>query len=333
MAFRYLSPLFAVVFFASSANVKAEKEESQRHGMIISCPMYGQVWGSETMRKTIREVRTLGVNSIQIHPYGRIKKNGQVQFTPADKTGYLGRAVKIAREEKIELFWKPHLAYWGSFSWRGAITFETQAQWKRFFDSYEAWILDQARFAANSKLPFFVLGTELDRTIHRPEWRRIIKNVRHVYHGQLTYAANWDAYQNIPFWKELDLIGIQAYFPVGNAGEKETVSGVRAAWNKWIAQLEVFARKKGRKIVLTELGYTRSTAAAQKPWDPKQVGNDHEGLETQKMLLDVALTQIKTKNLIAGTYLWKWLPGYSRWERDFSMREPQVQAVIRRRWR
>lgn len=45
--------------------------------------------------------------------------------------------------------------------------------------------------------------------------RRLIRQIRRVYHGPLTYAANWSGeYKQIRFWDALDYVGIQAYFPL-----------------------------------------------------------------------------------------------------------------------
>ena len=303
------------------------------HGMTISCPMNGQIWGTSAMRTAIQENRKLGVNRVAIHPYAHIQINGQIRFRPADKVGYLSRAVEIAKAENMPLFWKPHISYWGSFEWRGAITFEHESEWKRFFTSYEDWIISHAKFAEKSKIKLFAVGTELDKTLHRKEWLRIIKRVRQNYSGKLTYAANWDSFQRVPFWRELDIIGIQAYFPVTSVGSKVTASVIDAHWKKLLAQLKAYSAEQARPILFTELGYTRSTAAGEKPWDPAFKGGSDEARRIQALLLRSALRNIESAPFVRGAYLWKWMPGFAPWERDFSMRDEGVQALIRKEWK
>lgn len=302
-------------------------------GMVISCPMYGKVWGSSAMSRAIQEVKALGVNKIQIHPYARIHKDGRITFSPAGETSYLGRAVKIAEENSIELFWKPHLAYWGSFDWRGAITFSSETEWKRFFQTYETWILDHARFAQKHQIKLFAVGTELDKTVHRPEWLEIIKKVRAAYRGKIVYAANWDAYARVPFWRAVDLIGIQAYFPLAAENQPVTKAGVVAQWKRIYSQLQVLSKTKKRQILFTELGYTRSTFAAYQPWASKNKGPRTRALSLQKMLLKASLEAVKRHDFVIGAYLWKWMPGFAPWERDFAMRDPDIQATIRKVWK
>ena len=68
-----------------------------------------------------------------------------------------------------------------------------------------------------------VVGTQLDRTLHfEDDWRLIIATVRRYFEGTLTYAANWTDYEKVPFWDALDVIGIQAYFPLLEDGKRAT---------------------------------------------------------------------------------------------------------------
>jgi len=59
------------------------------------------------------------------------------------------------------------------------------------------------------------------RALLRQEWKKLIQNIRKIYSGQLTYAANFDNYQNIAFWEDLDVMGINAYFKLRTL-EQET---------------------------------------------------------------------------------------------------------------
>jgi hypothetical protein len=55
-----------------------------------------------------------------------------------------------------------------------------------------------------------------ERSSQRPEyWSQLIKKIKKIYSGN--YAANWDDFDKVPFWNELDYIGIDAYFPLSDA--------------------------------------------------------------------------------------------------------------------
>lgn len=304
-------------------------------GMTVSCPWWGEVWGTHHMEVALRELSELGVEWVALHPYARVRRDGSIQAWPAAEVGYLSRAVELAAQSQTQLFWTPHLAHWGSFSWRGAIDFGAdEAAWSRFFAGYERFIVDQARFAERARVPLLSVGVELERTVHRErEWRRIIRAVRSVYRGRLTYSANWDGFARVPFWDALDLIGVQAYFPLApEAAPEPSVSEIEAAWTGHLERLRTLSRQHGDKPVLfTELGFSRSSRAATQPWLPR-VDEEPAVLRLRQRLLETSLSVVERTPWVAGLFFWKWIPGQLGAERDFSMRDPEARAVLRSRW-
>lgn len=302
-------------------------------GMTVTCPRAGQIWGSEEMRLALQELETLGVDWVAIHPYAGIQRDGSIRHRPAAETGYLDRAVGIAAQEGFELFWKPHLAYWGSFEWRGEIAFgDDEAAWKRFFDDYRHFIVDQAAFAQAHGITLFAVGVELEATTHREkEWRKIIEGVRQIYKGRITYAANWDRLLRVPFWDAVDVIGVQAYFPLSDEPlpSLETLS---LGWNRHLNQLEGFSRSHGDKpVVFAEIGYNPASNAAREPWS-YQVEDSHEHRELRRRLIETALTKLEGKAFIEGVFWWKWMPGRSAGRSNFSMRDPEAKDALRKAW-
>ncbi len=324
-----LLALAALLAFVPAAD--ANQARPFMKGMTVSCPGYGRVWGAPPMKSSLEELATYGVDWVAIHPYARVRTNGSITWTPAEETGYLGRAVKIAADQKMKLFWKPHLAYWGSFEWRGAITFDSDEAWKRFFSDYRAWIVDQARFAQKHDLPLFSVGVEYKQTIRfEAEWRRIIAAVREVYRGQITYAANWDEYRDVKFWDAVDLIGVQAYFPVGEA--HPTKKAIEAAWDQHLMDLEGLSSRAERPIVFTELGYARSVDAAREPWKPATDGST-AAVAIRTMLMETAMERIARAPHVRGLFWWKWLPTGAFFQSDFSMRDDEARAALKRAWK
>ncbi|HEX8491003.1 MAG TPA: hypothetical protein VF626_08295, partial [Chthoniobacterales bacterium] len=47
-------------------------------GMTVSCQTWGIEWQTPEMEKTLDELKSLGVNSIAIHPYAGIQEDGHV---------------------------------------------------------------------------------------------------------------------------------------------------------------------------------------------------------------------------------------------------------------
>ncbi len=303
-------------------------------GMTISCRGAGRVWGTDAMVDTMAKLKDLGVNWIAIHPYAGIRPDGTVGGSRIDGMYadplWLTRPIEEAHRLGLKILIKPHIAYWGSpFSWRGEIKFTTEEQWSRFFATYEKWITMVAELSAHAD--GFAVGTELGGTAHREtEWRTIIRRVREVYDGPLTYAANWDRYQRVPFWDALDVIGIQSYFPLVKHENLPTQHELDQAWSDLIGRLRRFSTKHDRPILLAELGYNRSALAAYRPWEYRQ-GGAH-GEEIQKRCLTAALKAIdKNNDVIVGAFLWKWFPGEPA-RGDFNKSSPAMREVIHTQW-
>jgi hypothetical protein len=302
-------------------------------GMVVSCPRAGQIWGSSAMTEALGQIGELGVEWIAIHPYARVYRDGTVGSRPADGVDYLERAVEIIRAAGMQIFWKPHLAYWGSFEWRGEIEFGTdEAAWRRFFDSYREFIVDQARFAQRQGVEIFAVGVEYEKTTYREEeWRRIIKAVREVYDGKLTYAANWDSLDRVPFWDALDWIGVHAYYPL-SPEDNPSKEALWRGWDEPLRQLSsLSSTHRDMPIFFAEIGYSRSHSAAREPWLP-HLEDDPEALRLRERLIEVALQRLEAQPFVRGVFWWKWIPGPDPWDRDFSMKDPEARRALASYW-
>jgi hypothetical protein len=304
-----------------------------RRGIVVSCPRAGEIWGSPEMATTLTEITSLGAEWVAIHPYAHVRRDGIIRFRPAAETGYLERAAKLASQAGVDLFWKPHLAYWGSFAWRGDIEFGNDTgAWQRFFAGYEQFIVDQARFAESVGVDLFSVGVEYERTTgYEDEWRKIIAAVRSVYRGRITYAANWDSLERVPFWDALDLIGVHAYFPLGE-GPSPDRSVLWQGWDEPLAMLEALSRRyQGKQVLFAEIGYPRSPTAATRPWVPEN-RDQPEVRALRQTLIEVALERIEASPFIDGMFWWKWIPGDDRWDRDFSMKDHEARQALSGHW-
>ncbi len=317
---------------AASAEQGSVTRDPFMRGMTVSCPGAGKIWGTSAMGATLDALTPLGVDWVALHPYAWIRRDGEVRFQPAAETGYLDRAVAMSRAAGISLFWKPHLGYWGSFEWRGEIAFgDDERAWQRFFADYKRFIVDHAAFAQRHELPLFAVGVELEATMHREkEWREVIAAVREVYSGTITYAPNWDGVERVPFWDALDLIGVQAYFPLSQSASP-TVDELVAGWKGPMDQLRALSeRHDGKQVVFTEIGYNRSGRAASEPWS-YDVEDSAASRALRRKLIDVSFEVTEREPLVAGIFWWKWMPGNAG-RSDFSMRDEEALAALRRAW-
>ncbi len=305
-------------------------------GITVSCPTWGPEWGTDEMVETMTELKALGATWIAIHPYAWIGRDtglgGLEHYDPKRPPRWLTRPIVEAHRLGLKMLIKPHLGYWGSrFRWRGEIEFQTDREWRRFFEDYETWIVNLARICRQAD--GFVVGTELDKTLgHEEEWRRIIRRVREVFRGPLTYGANWTDYERVPFWDALDIVGIQAYFPLVEAGAASPVTreAIDSGWRRILLRLKRYSKQTGRRIVFTELGYNQAFRAPFAPWEYQVDGPEAEAI--QAACLESALNAIEREPTVVGAFLWKWFPGPGR-SRDFSLETPGLQRLLRKVWK
>ena len=113
-----------------------------------------------------------------------------------------------------------------------------------------------------------------DRSYLNNTWHNIIRNARKHYNGKLTFAANFDNYNEVGFWDELDFMGINAYFPLRKIsreplGEEELYAELIDGWEDTFQQIETFKETqsiKDKPIFFTEIGYTDKENCTTAPW-------------------------------------------------------------------
>ncbi|RKZ13571.1 hypothetical protein DRQ53_13125 [bacterium] len=300
-------------------------------GITLSTHGNGRDWGDDSIEPTLDRIAATGATWVAIHPYAWIANDGEVQFQDLDKNStHLTRPIREAHQRGMKVFIKPHLGYWASkFSWRGEISFDDNTQWDLFFDSYNQWITQLA--AATAEADGFCVGTELDATLaHEDAWRSVISSVRASTPAPLSYAANWSDYRHVPFWDALDVIGVQAYFPLSDKVDPDQAL-LRTGWRKVVSELSGFATELDRYVVFTELGYDRSHVAASRPWEARSDGDATAALQAR--CLRVALEVVEEEPRIIGAFLWKWFPEPHAVGRNFPLAVPAVLEVLREVWK
>ncbi len=235
---------------------------------------------------------------------------------------------QLAKENGIKVILKPHIWLRDSEGkWRGEIKMGSEEDWDKWFEEYSDFILHYAKLAEEEGIEMFCIGTELHQTcVERDEdWRELIRKIRSVYSGLLTYAANFsDEYQDILFWDELDYIGIQAYFPLTN-NENPSVEELKDGWSQHIKRMESFSRKYNKPILFTEVGYKSTIDSGIEPWKwPERRLHNEEldriySAQTQANLYEALFSEVWDEPWLAGFHLWKWYPSrYSSSDKNSS---------------
>lgn len=219
------------------------------------------------------------------------------------------KSINALHKKGLHVQLKPHL--WTFDGWRANLSLSTAEEWDTWFDSYEDYMLYFARLAEHMGVELFCIGTELKTSIKKQpqRWKDLIKKVRRLYSGKITYAANWhDEYEYIEFWSDLDFIGIQAYFPL-TKNKNPSLETIEKGWGKHLIKLEELHKTYQKPILFTEVGYRSDVAATIKPWEWDSTFGvlfKKKSDKTQQLAFEALFNQLWHKEWFAGVYIWQW---------------------------
>lgn len=254
----------------------------------------------------------LHANYAAVMPFGFIKDtttpqilfNTDRQWFGETKTG-VKQYIQVLHQNKIAVMLKPQIWIWKG-TYTGKLKMASEEEWLALEASYRDFIFAYLDVAIEMDVELFCIGTELEQFIvKRPQfWHSLIGEIKKKYHGKLTYAANWDEYSRISFWKQLDYIGVDAYFPVSEA-QTPTVEEARRGWKPWKEKLKKVAETNNKPILFTEFGYRSIDYAGKEPWksDRNEAGVN---LEAQTNLTEALFEELYAESWYAGGFIWKW---------------------------
>lgn len=256
-------------------------------------------------------ILSIGANWAAIIPFGFMEDAQKPRLAFNGKWQWYGERIDGAREgiqalhlKGISVMLKPQL--WVSHGvYTGEVQMTSEGNWKKLEESYTIFIRAFAELAEQEHVEMLCIGTELTQfTGQRPDfWRRLIKEIRSIYSGKLTYAANWDEYTDVVFWDDLDYIGVDAYFPIADSlGADE--EALKRGWSKWITEINELSERFSKKILFTEFGYRSISECAINPWEYNSASAVDE--DAQSMALAALFSETWNLPIMAGGFLWKW---------------------------
>jgi ppGpp synthetase/RelA/SpoT-type nucleotidyltranferase len=287
----------------------------------------------------IKPVLALGANYAAIMPFGFIRGLSNPTIIHNTNRQWFGETrvgakqyIKMLQANGIKVMVKPQI--WisqGLFT--GRLEMASEEDWTTLEQSYSSFILEYANLAQEMKAPLFCIGTELEQfVLHRPEyWNKLIAAIRTVYNGKLIYASNWDEYKKVPFWKQLDYIGVDAYFPISE-NQTPSLEELKKGWQKWKIELQDLSQSENKNIVFTEFGYRSVDYAAKEPWnsDRSLKGVNHEAQINSTQAL---FEEVWKEDWFAGGFIWKWFVDYEKSggleNTQFTPQNKPVEAIIR----
>lgn len=297
---------FLLLLLITFSSCEAQVESKKINGVSLVSSR------QEIKASDFEPVKNINANAVAVMPFAFMEslESPELRFNLerqwwGERLEGVRKTVHMAKEKELAVMLKPHI--WirrGEFT--GHINLKTEEDWKKFEDNYREYILLFAALAEEEGVEILSLGTELNSFVEaRPEfWRSLIAEVRQIYKGELTYAENWDKIDNVGFWKELDYIGVDAYFPLSEE-RSPTLEELKSRWESHKKQLRRLSDEMGKPVLFTEYGYRNIDYAAKTPWDSSRDLEDINN-KNQELALEALYEEFWKENWFAGGFLWKW---------------------------
>jgi hypothetical protein len=307
------------------------KSEQRLDGFnVITSP--GHPFGTASAERSLRAAKQLGATAVAIIPFLWQSSPSSAGITRGDdmSDNELRAAIRQARAIGLATIVKPHV--WVSQSWAGAVEPQSAETWRIWFASYRREIERIARLAKEEHADALAIGTELTKTIHRPEWATVIAAARAAFPGTLVYVAhNADEAELVPFWNLVDMVGVSLYPPLGHDQDRPgRLETMRAS----ALRLEAISERVGKPIVVGEIGLRSAEGAAAKPWESaeERVAETDAGLQADVLADWLAVLK---RPAIRGVLVWRWFTDPAAGggkDTDFTVQGKPAQAVLRCAW-
>jgi arabinogalactan endo-1,4-beta-galactosidase len=282
-------------------------------GPIESTLQPGRGYGSARFDETLETVRALGGNWISLTVFGRVWDTDSAGVTldferPFEDTREaVRRSVAAAHARGLRVLLVPHL-WVESGKWRAELDPGTDARWAAWAKSYERFAVAWARVAEESDVDLLAAGVELRSWVtsaRAPSFLRVLAAVRREYSGLVTYAANWDDVDDTVVLGALDVIGINAFYPLhfeNGASRAQLADGGRRVAEK----IDALSARYERPVIFTEFGYTTRENTAIEPWLwPEQLGRVPVSQGAQAEAYAALLGALLDVPGFGGVFVWR----------------------------
>lgn len=270
-------------------------------------------YGTDAGREALLEARAMGATWVALTPFGRVwdLTGSGVDLTfeaPYEQNARdVLQMIRDAHELELKVFLVPHL-WVESGGWRALIDPGSHEGWARWAASYGRFLLHWADVAERGQVELLSVGVELRSwvtTAHAPSFAAIIDGVRERYSGLLTYSGNWDDVDKTVIWGKLDVIGVNAFYPLTKkegASYQDLALGAQSV----AAELAILAHEWDRPVLLTEMGYTTRVDPALRPWEwPDHMDHVVVDEQAQALAYRALLAPLVDSSWCAGFFVWR----------------------------
>ena len=216
----------------------------------------------------------MGATWVALTPFGRVGDLAGRGVDPTfekpfpDNREDVRRAIRMAHGRGLRVMLVPHL-WVESGEWRAKIDPGTDAGWEAWRKSYASFVRGWAEVAEAEHADMLSVGVELRSwvtTPRAPSFAALVRELRGIYKGLVTYSANWDDVEDTAILSELDVIGVNAFYPLadkdGSSFAKLLEGGQRVR-----ERVKKLAETWQKPVLFTEIGYTTRPDPAIRPWE------------------------------------------------------------------
>ncbi len=273
----------------------------------------GVGYGSPAFGRTLDECAKMGATWVALTPFGRVGDLSGRGVDPTFEKPFVQnredvrRAIRMAHGRGLQVMLVPHL-WVESGEWRAKIDPGTDAGWDAWTKSYGAFVRAWAEVAEAEHVDLLSAGVELRSWVTTPRaplFASFVRELRVIYKGPITYSANWDDVEDTVVLSELDVIGVNAFYPLadkdgapfsalleGGVRVRERVKRLADTWQK--------------PVLFTEIGYTTRPDPAIRPWEwPDKMENVKVDEEAQADAYRALVAPLLDEPRFAGFFVWR----------------------------
>ncbi len=277
----------------------------------------------------VHELDACGIRAVAFAPYrfvdstsGSLSEASAHALAPPPTLEVLRSSIQEAKRLDMEVTLNPFLEIDNPINiaheWRGRLDFRGPSL-DRFFRGYRNYILGVAQLLEHCGGGRLYIGSELKALSLNPaagkHWKSLINDVR-VCCPQLvlSYAANYDNFEAVPFWRYLDEVGVDAYFPLADKPtavplQEPSRHDIIEAWHQHLHRLEKFSLDVQRPIVVSEWGVVPFNLTTTNPADSQPTMTSDVGEQLNAYVGTIeAITS--PRPWLRGIFFWHWtMPG------------------------
>ena len=184
----------------------------------------------------------------------------------------------------------------------------TAEEWKEIEQAYTTLFYEFAKLSKEfPEIKLLSIGTELREFVKRRPlfFKTLIGKIRTDFPNlKLTYAANWDEYRMVPFWEDLDYIGINPYFSLINR-KVPKVDEVEKALRPIKNDLHRLSCTYQKPVLFTEYGFRSKDRGL---WKSRLGGVTKEDVDftVQENSYSAFYNVFWEEPWVAGGFFWVW---------------------------